>query len=385
MKRLLVCKCKTTFQLLGEEHFADCSIEAGEQLIEADTICINEIDSSSMREEIKAWLTPKEIDKNRVFQYMNSCLQKCKQSNVMMTLAVEENRIYKQFGNTSEKKEKYYTVTYNLFSESSGKSFANEFLVFDELDQDAENSLFAKVMDEIAWNNMQLVEYEKNQKQWIFSAQAAGFFFHECIGHLLEEEQFVLSDYRVGDVLFQSPISIIENYETTLERDDCGADVVSNLPIVERGKIINIITAYQMPYSGNAYTQEAYAEPLARMNAMYVKASKTEDNIVSNVAEGVFIREISSGEYNPINGEIGLVISKANKIKNGILCECYQQINLLFNIKDLLGADISLSNNYCMVNSLCGKIGTTKKITYHVPEMKIDWRKNGKCIEDRYF
>ena len=57
----------------------------------------------------------------------------------------------------------------------------------------------------------------------------------------------------------------------------------------------------------------------------------------------------------------------------------------LFSLNDLIGNNIDLNNKYEKIMSLCGKYGAVKKIKYNVPEMRIDWRRNGKFITDRDF
>ena len=223
-------------------------------------------------------------------------------------------------------------------------------------------------------------------KQWIFSAQAAGFFFHECIGHLLEEEQFRMSGFKIGDRLFNADISIFENREIENALDDYEQQIKNNVCLINKGQIFNILSAsVKTGSSGNAYTQEPTIEPMVRMNCMYVEDGKSIENIFDNVINGIFITEISCGEYNPLNGEIGLSINKAYKVIDGKSTEAYMPFSILFNISDFLENHIALDNKYETVMSLCGKYGAVKKIKYIVPEMLIDWRNNGKFVNDRNF
>ena len=258
-------------------------------------------------------------------------------------------------------------------------------MVFNSLDGDALDKTLSRINKEIEWHGVTKVKCMDSFGSWFFSPTAAGFFFHECVGHLLEYEQFRITGFKLGEKLFNTPIQIFENWESTNETDDFGVPVKNDICIIRDGKISTILTAERDTGSGNACTQDPYIQIMARMNSMFVTTKNKVDNIFDYVKDGIYLEEITTGEFNPINGEIGLSVTKSKRIINGKLEYAYEPMTILFNIKDLINCNVMLDNNYETVMSLCGKLGATKKIKYTVPGMLMEWSDNGKFIADRDF
>jgi|GEM_PF-2918839 len=385
MKKLLICKNKVTYRIINGEQNIDKMTEVGEQVFKNESICIKQLTKDSLSLQGLSHLVEVVTNKDEVFNYIDRIASQTKDTSMMIDVAIEENIIRKIFDDKRETSEHFFTVVYNIVDTVSGKSIANEFSVFDILNEYAYKNIIEKIQIELYWNKLNKIKCLDLPKKWIFSSAASGFFFHECIGHLLEEEQFHISEFKKGDKLFNASINIFENWEWENELDDLECTIETNILLLKNGKIENIMSACLNGGSGNAYTQEPFIEPMARMNGMYVNSINAKDNIFIDVVEGIFIKEISSGEYNPLNGEIGLSVSKAYKIENGKLTKVYFPLSILFNISDLLENQIVLDKKYETVMSLCGKYGAVKKIKYTVPEMKVDWSNNGKFITNRSF
>lgn len=383
-KKLLICKNKITYRNINSEQIIEKAFELSEQTLKENMVYISNIDENYLCNQGLEYFHNKTSNTEDIFKFIESLLMQNIEPNLLFDIAVEENIINKFHDTKRESTERYYTVVYNIINKLDNKSIANEFMVFDSLDENAYYSVSNRIEKEINWSKLKKVLCIKLPKQWIFSAQASGFFFHECIGHLLEEEQFRLSDIKLGDKLFNANISIYENWEMEDILDDYDNPVIKNICLVKNGKVQNILSSSAIgPSSGNAYTQEPFVEPMARMNCMYVKDEKNTEHIMDNVKSGIFIEEISCGEYNSLNGEIGLSINKAYKIKDGKIGEPYLPFSILFNIMDLVSSYIILDNKYETVMSLCGKYGAVKKIKYIVPEMMIDWSNNAKFPNNR--
>lgn len=121
------------------------------------------------------------------------------------------------------------------------------------------------------------------------------------------------------------------------------------------------------------------------MNSMYVEMDDEKENIVAEVEEGIYIEKVSSGEYNPLTGEIGLCISRMYKIINGEFVEAYEPISILFNINQLKKVDIKMEKNKKNTKALCGKYGALKKVEYTTSKLKMRWKENGKFVTNRDF
>lgn len=383
-KRLLISKKKITYRIINGKKSKEEHREIGEQLINNEYALIKEKNNDCNSLEGLNCDNKELENDNNVFNFILALQNKYCYEKYVSDVAIEET-IVQKLHNNKFGSEKYYTVVYNIFNNAINKRIANEFMVFECLNNETIECVSNRIRNEIIWNDIDKIKCENISKQWIFAAQAAGFFFHECIGHLLEEEQFRISRYSIGDYIFDSDIDVFENWEVDECLDDYDQTIEKKICLISNGQIRNVLTANMEGGSGNACTQEPFIEPMSRMNDMYVRSNNPIEDELDNVKDGIYIEEITCGEYNPINGEIGLSISKSYQIVSGIKTVGYKPMSILFSLNDLIGNNIDLNNKYEKIMSLCGKYGAVKKIKYNVPEMRIDWRRNGKFITDRDF
>lgn len=65
--------------------------------------------------------------------------------------------------------------------------------------------------------------------------------------------------------------------------------------------------------------------------------------------------------------------------------DAFEPLTFVFNIKDLMEAEIYLNDIYEKKLSLCGKYGAVKLVKYKVPYMRLDWREHGQFFSSRNF
>jgi hypothetical protein len=372
-KELLVHKVKTTFKYIGNERAVDFMEEVGIQLITDDE---SQIYKPGVNSEIH-----KPTKETIVWEFIDELIKLLSDEKYVCDIAVEENIIKKEYSFKNKEEVLYYTVVYSLFW--GPNLIANEFIVFDKIDSIAMNEVKKRIHREKYWNQLEKKELHTIPKIWIFSSQAAGYFFHECVGHLLEEEQFRISGYKIGDRLFDSNINLYENWKVQDAYDDMGNFISKDICLIRNGVIENILSLNGE--SGNVWTEEAYIEPMVRMNSMYLSNDEKIMDIFSDINEAIYIDEINCGEYNPFNGEVGLSITKGYWVNKGEKNSPVFPFSLLFNMHELKTCKLTLSNHYQEIMSLCGKNGAIKRIKYKVPEIRIDWSNNAKFNTNRYF
>ncbi len=370
---LLIYKQTQTYRYEFGERKIERSIDYAKQNIKDEMVKINTLKFDSQNNN-------NNIEQKKVWNFIDDIVEKVTDNRYQCELTIEKICIKKQYLYYEACQQIYYTVVYNLQKKSG--IIASEFMVFSKLDQFAKDKVLKKIIDDKKWDKLEKKEQKTEHFIWIFSSQAAGYFFHECIGHLLEQEQFRISNFNLGDRLLDSDIKLYENWEVNEMYDDVGNRIKKNLCILDKGIIRNILTTDQA--SGNAWTQEPYIEPMARMHSMYLTGGLENENIGKDVSDALYIKEVGVGEYNPINGEVGLSINKSYSIEEGKIKDALMPFTLLFNMHDLIKGKMIASNNYEEMLGLCGKNGAVKVVKYRIPEILIDWRENGKFIADRY-
>lgn len=390
--KLLIKKEKNTYlyENGGKEVFNESKIAM--QCLENDCEQIYKVDSiedvkkyTRKPEELKSFFERKEFDE-KYFAYIEEIVNSITDTEYIVSIAIEEILIQKCIiENLCIGQTTYNTVSYNI--SRNNMLVASEAMVFDALNKSEIENIIECIQNEISWDKKEKTKCLFLGYDWVFSAEAAGFIFHECIGHILEEELFAISGYSIGDRLFNGNINIYENWRNTKKIDDYGNSVMMNVNLISNGIIQNTLSGRgkRENNSGNGYTEDPDFPPLARMNSMYVEMGEEKDDIVSQTKKGVYIERISSGEYNPITGEIGLCVSQMNKITNGKFTEAYEPVSILFNINQLKEVEIEMEKKKKSTQSLCGKYGSLKKVEYTTARFKMRWKENGKFITNRDF
>ena len=376
-RKLLIEEIKSTYMIINGLENKQTIINKGIQIYNGDYTYIYDIDEKSND-------TYEEIDEI-IFNLIQVIKDYDVGYNALIDIIVEKTCIKKCIDKKNSELV-YFTVVYSIDDADSGKNIANEFLVFEEINSSTKNDILQCIYREIDWFKISKKKCSnKIFEQWVLTPTAAGFFFHECIGHLLEEDQFQISNYNLNDVIFNSPISVYENCSCQYELDDYGHEIKHNICLIDKGKIVGVLNTVENG-TGNAYTQNPHVQPIARMNDMYVACQTISKELLNNnIKNGIYIEEISCGEYNPINGEIGLTISKSYQICSGKRMDAFEPLTFVFNIKDLMEAEIYLNDIYEKKLSLCGKYGALKLVKYKVPYMRLDWREHGQFFSSRNF
>lgn len=344
------------------------------------------IESLIKKSFLKRFIFKLEEDK-RIDNYLKLIQERYVTTNYEVNVGIEDVLIRKYFLEMESMTEIHYRiVTYSILEDT--KVICSEFLVFEGNCDELVQKVCDKIDEELEWHKTEKIRCKSTPLIWIFSQEVAGYFFHECIGHILEEDLFRISKYKLGDVFFKNKLNIYENWIRESTYDDLGNEIREKICLVRDGRIENYLSGYNAPESicsGNAFTEEAYLPPKIRMSNMFVEGSDTTMNLFENIAEAIYIKELSGGECDPFTGEVGLCVKKACYISNGRIDYVYEPFSLLFNLRNLEKVEIKTGCNKKTIQSLCFKYGAVKKIKYTTPDILIDWRQNSECITDRNF
>lgn len=389
-RKLLIRKEKRTY-IRADDSKHDYESNLALQTITNEGIQVQPVENENIESLINRSFLEKFIfnleEDRRIDNYLKLIQERYAATDFVVNVGIEDVLIRKYFFETESMTEICYAiVTYSILKDA--KVVSSEFLVFEGNYDELVQKVCGKIDEEMEWYKTEKVRCKSTPLIWIFSQEVAGYFFHECIGHILEEDLFRISKYNLGDMFFKNHLNIYENWIRENEHDDFGNEIREKICLVHDGKIENYLSGYNALggiCSGNAFTEEVYLPPKIRMSNMFVEGSDTETDLFESVAEAIYIIELSGGECDPFTGEVGLCVKKACHISNGRIDYVYEPFSLLFNLRNLKKVEIKMGYNKKTMQSLCFKYGAVKKIKYTTPDILIDWRQNSEFITDRNF
>ena len=205
-------------------------------------------------------------------------------------------------------------------------------------------------------------KHNLGKKQWkneivVFSQQATGYFVHEVIGHLLEEDIFEYSQVYMRDIEVPklTVIDSVSGYEDLVGInmiDDSGV-LVQPVKLIEKGKIVNKLSVLHNEY-GSGRRSDYKHKLLPRMRCTYAVpySDKSKEDFYSEFGQCIYVDNIISGGVLYPTGKFaiagnGYYIVKGERrayIGNLIIESLVQ--NYLYNIIDI-GKDFQVSATEC--------------------------------------
>lgn len=234
---LLIKKEKNTYLYENENRKSLYESNIAIQYFENDCEQIYKVDSIedvkkyiSKPEVLQGFFERKELDEN-YFTHINQIVNSINDTEYIVSIAIEEVLIQKcLLDNLCIGQTLYNTVTYNIVK--NNRLVASEVMVFDDLNKNEIERVIECIRNEISWDKKAKSKCLFLGYDWVFSAEATGYIFHECIGHILEEELFAISGYSIGDCLFNGKINVYENWRSREKIDDYGNNVITNLSLI---------------------------------------------------------------------------------------------------------------------------------------------------------
>lgn len=213
-----------------------------------------------------------------------------------------------------------------------------------------------------------------NQKV-IFSQQASGYFIHEVIGHMLEEDI-----YEYSSVLFNkrmpSILTVKDNvygHESLIgigQYDDLGMRI-KPITLIEKGEIKSLLSLKNNTY-GTARRSSYKNDVLPRMRCTYIEknSKKTKKDYIRENAEIICVENIYSGVASFIDGQYSIagdgIIYKdnakygyiANLVISGSIIQCLDSI-------------IDIGDDLKIFTAECNKIGNIIRVGVGGPSILI--------------
>lgn len=199
----------------------------------------------------------------------------------------------------------------------------------------------------------------------VLSSQAAGYFIHETIGHMLESDFFSYSKEMARNLTISSKLKVVDSVKESKKiigefmYDDNGI-LTKPLTLISNGKIQNIIsTDNDSSFDKNLYgcaRRESYkTASLPRMKNTFILPDKNlmEKDIIGKYSCGIFVKEIHSAKVNYQTGNYFLQ-GNGYLIRNGRLQNFIGNLKVKGNILqdmgkiDYIGDDLKIYGSYCV-------------------------------------
>lgn len=269
-----------------------------------------------------------------------------------------KKKIEKKHKEIQHNTEVYFSFSYIVYNES-GKVIASKYYITDYLDYE----YFAQ---KLILDFDYIVTFKKSfhfsKENIILKDEAASKFFHEFIGHLLEEDHFIISPIRnmLGKKIFPENLSIFENTNTKSDFDDLGNKIKKDICLVRNGVVCNLLTLSDQPHglncenTGNAIINSYNDRFIPRMRSMQIELPFDKQK---NVFSGVLIEDFDVCEMNPVEGVIAFTANKSFSIQDGEIKEALKRFTFLLSIYDLINAEITAIGDeveyihYCIKNN----------------------------------
>lgn len=197
----------------------------------------------------------------------------------------------------------------------------------------------------------------------ILPPSISGFYIHEIIGHLLEDDFFchsatiINSNIKCSKILNVSDLAMINN--RIYRYDDLG-NKCRDILLIKNGAIID----YLSEKSGNKRRYDYTFHGLTRMRTTYIHpiSNKNVNNFINSANNAILIEKVYSGNVNPIDGNY-ILIGYGVKIINGCITNFISNLHIEGNIiEDLMkiediGYDLKYQGIECLKKSQYVRVG----------------------------
>jgi len=220
----------------------------------------------------------------------------------------------------------------------------------------------------------------------VLSSRAGGTMVHEACGHGLEADfiQKSLSVYagKVGQQVASPLITVVDDGTLPSLRGSSAIDDEGSLTtravLIERGILKGFLhtrkTARMMGARPTGHgRRESYRHlPLPRMrNTIILPGETPPEEILSGVAEGVFICRMGGGEVDVATGNFVFNCSEAYMIRNGAIAEPIRDATLIGNGPEVLSTIDKVGSDLGYGVGTCGKEGQGVPVADAQPTLRI--------------
>lgn len=200
----------------------------------------------------------------------------------------------------------------------------------------------------------------------VFSQQATGYFIHEVVGHLLEEDVYVYGKEYMGRI--NAPkltvVDDIANYGNTfgLNRIDDNGELIRTAELIRNGQIVNVLSEKDNKY-GVARRMDYTKKVLPRMRCTWVKgvSEKTKEDFIRDNLKVLYIDSVFGGGISYVDGYFSIKGSGAY-IRNGEVESYINNLSVNAYIHEYLNRIIDIGNDVKMYSTECNKMGHVVRV-----------------------
>ena len=209
-------------------------------------------------------------------------------------------------------------------------------------------------------------EMEWNDQIVIFSQQATGYFIHEVVGHLLEEDVYVYSKNYIHDIMVPNltVVDDIRGYGSMFglnNIDDNGVEI-RPLNLIKNGKVVNTISL-QNNTNGVARRTNYLQKLLPRMRCTFVEPTSkmTKSDFIRKFNNVVYVDNIFSGFCSYIDGQFSIA-GNGTYIQDGMKKFFISNLLISSKIQDYLNNIIDIGNDLAIFATECSKMGHVVRV-----------------------
>jgi len=222
----------------------------------------------------------------------------------------------------------------------------------------------------------------------VINPDLAGVFTHEAFGHfseadLIEDNPSMRDKMKIGVKLGNDIVNIIDDPTIPgqlgfYKYDDEGVrarptQLMKNGVLVGRLHSRRTASAFDEPISGHCVAEDYRYAPIIRMGNIFIEPdTKTFDELLSELGEGLYILDAKGGQTSGENFTFGA--QYGFMVKNGKLAEMVRDINISGNLYRTLENISSVGDDLELFKfgGGCGKGQTNIRSCFGAPHILID-------------
>jgi len=222
----------------------------------------------------------------------------------------------------------------------------------------------------------------------ILNPALAGVFTHEAFGHfseadLIEDNPSMRVKMKIGAKLGNDVVNIIDNPTMPnqlgfYKYDDEGVrarptQLMKNGVLVGRLHSRRTAAAFNEPLSGHCIAEDYRYAPIIRMGNIFIEAgSKSFENLISELEEGLYILNLNGGQTSGENFTFGAQYGYL--VQRGKITEMVRDINISGNLYKTLENISAVGNDLELFKfgGGCGKGQTNIRSCHGAPHILID-------------
>jgi predicted Zn-dependent protease len=216
-----------------------------------------------------------------------------------------------------------------------------------------------------------IFERKKGRYPVVFSSRSSGYFCHEILGHLLEEDNFFYSRRFMNNGNIPKTFKVIDSIEGVenvigLSKYDDEGTVIRPVEIISDGTIKNLISMnknHECKSNGTARRENYMKDVMPRMrNTILIgKDDVTEVQMLRKETEIIYISDIYSGGVNIIDGSYFLY-GRGWRTINGEKRNAISKLIIRGNTLEDLSNMVYIGKDYTMITGECSKFGNVVRV-----------------------